>query len=278
MLLCAALSVATWAATTSQIRNSAEASMLVTGWIEVMPDGSVHDYSIEHPEKIPPAVLDLIKQNVPTWKFTLDGNANVIERARMNVRIVAKRVDDTHDSLSIVGATFGEGGDKSDEYVSRKSVTIPRYPQGAINARVDGTVYLFVRVGRQGQVEDVVAEQVNLGEYGNEHEMQRYRKLLADAAMDAIKAWTFNTPTTGKHVADAFWNVRVPVNFNLQVRGAPVQDTYGKWEGYIPGPRQPIPWMEVSKLPAVSADAIPDGSLGQANPDISLTTPLSPGA
>ncbi|RDS83199.1 energy transducer TonB [Dyella psychrodurans] len=274
-LLCAAMSSAVLAAGPSDIRKTAEASMLVTGWIEVMPDGSVHDYSIDHPEKIPLVVLQLIKNNVPSWKFKLDDKVAVIERARMNLRILAKRVDDTHNSIGIIGATFGETGDKSSDIVSEKYITTPRYPRTAVDARVDGTVFLLLRIGKQGQVEDVAAEQVNLGEYGSENQMRYYRGLLEDAALKAAREWTFNTPTTGKQTSYPYWYVRVPVNFNIHTLGHD-EDTYGKWEGYIPGPRQPIAWLQAEHAAPVTPDAIPTQGLTQLDPNLSLATPLAP--
>lgn len=272
-LLCAVLSCAVLAAGPDAVRKREEATMLVTGRIDVMPDGSVHGYSIDRPEKVPAAVTDLIQKNVPNWKFKIADNSNVIEQARMNLRIVAKPTDDGQYAIRIASSSFGEQKDLGSEYVSAKDRAAPKYPLSAEKARVDGTVYLFLRVGRQGQVEDAVAEQVNLRQYGSDMEMQRYRDVLADAALKAAKTWTFNTPTTGKHVADAYWNVRVPVAFNLKVRGAPEDDTYGKWQGYIPGPRQPIPWAQKTPQLSISPDAIPAGSISQADQNLQLMTP-----
>ena len=57
-LLCAVLSCAVLAAGPDAVRKREEATMLVTGRIDVMPDGSVHGYSIDRPEKVPAAVTD----------------------------------------------------------------------------------------------------------------------------------------------------------------------------------------------------------------------------
>lgn len=274
VLLCAAMSSTVLATEASDIRKTAEASMLVTGWIEVMPDGSVHSYSIDHSEKIPPVVLQLVQNNIPAWKFKVDNHVAVIERARMNVRIVAKQMDDKHDSIGITSAFFGNGSGIGTDYVSYKNVVVPTYPKIALNARVDGTAYLLVRVNRQGVAQDAVAEQVNLGEYGSEHEMQHYRKVLADAALEAVKRWTFNLPTTGPHMSDDHWDIRIPVNFDLHMMGAPQEDMYGKWKGYIPGPRTPIPWLQNPTPSAQGNDAIPAGSISQADEHLHLTTPL----
>jgi hypothetical protein len=271
---CAGLAYTAWATNPDEVRKQAEGSMLVTGWIEVSPDGSVHGYTLDRSDKIPAVVADVIQKNVPTWKFKLDGNPNAIERAKMNLRVVAKRVDDTHDSVAIAGATFGDSSATSDESVTYKSRPSPTYPPSAVQARVGGTVFLYLRVDRKGQVEDTVVEQVNLDAYGNDLQMRRYRDILADAALDAAKRWTFNTPTAGKHIDDPYWDVRVPVNFDLRPAGSTIEDTYGKWQVYIPGPHQPIPWLNSGSQTLPTSDAIPEGSISQVNQDLHLLTPI----
>jgi len=160
--LSASLAFAAWAAGPNEVRERAEGSMLVTGWIDVSPDGSVHSYTLDKPGKLPAVVTDLIQKNVPAWTFKLDGNPNMIERARMSIRLVARRADDTHDAVTITGANFGESNPASGESVTYKSRQPPKYPLSAVQAHVGGTVYLYLRVDRQGQVADAVAEQVNL--------------------------------------------------------------------------------------------------------------------
>lgn len=247
--------------------------MLVTGWIEVMPDGSVHTYSIDQSEKIPVAITDLIQKNVPKWQFKLDDHDNVIRRARMNIRILAKRVDDQHDSIAISGASFGEADPHPTDHITYKNRPPLHYPRDAVDARIGGTVFLYVRIGRDGGVQNIAVEQVNLDAYGSEAQMRHYRKVFGENALNAIKSWTFNPPTTGKHVMDPYWDGVIPVSFNINVIGAPKTDTYGKWEAYIPGPRETIPWAKSSHL-ASSPDTIPEGSFSQVDQPVELKTAL----
>jgi hypothetical protein len=260
------------AANATDVRKTTEATMLVTGSIEVAPDGSVHDYSIDRPEKLPPPVVDLLKKSVPGWKFEFTQTPDVIQRAKMSLRIVAKPVDDQHFGLHIIHANFGDPAASASEHVTRKDGKFPRYPEEAIREHVDGTVFLLLRIDRQGKVQDIAVEQVNLGAYGREAEMRHFRNLFGNAAMDAIKGWTFNPPTTGKHVSDPYWDVHMPVEFNAHPLGAPVEDTYGKWEAYIPGPRELIPWSKNNQV--YSPDAIPAGSISQADQSLRLKTAL----
>lgn len=274
-LVCTFLVCTAWAGGgSSEVRNRAEASMLITGWIEVMPDGSVHDFTLDRPEKLPPAVIDTMRKNVPNWKFALANHADAIQRARMYVRMTAKPIDDSHDVIIIAGATFGDSQNASSDHVTYKDRQPPKYPREAVASRVDGTVFLLLRVGRQGQVEDAAVEQVNLGEYGTEMQMRHFRQVLGDAALDVAQRWTFNLPTTGKHVLDPYWIVKVPIAFNLNRAGAPPKDTYGKWEPYIPGPHASIPWAKSDSRFFTSSDAVPAGTLSQADQPLRLITSL----
>ena len=134
---------------------------------------------------------------------------------------------------------------------------------------MSGTVYLVMRVNRQGKVENAVAEQVNLHTRTSEARVGFLREVLADAAIREARKWTYNLPATGKHVADSYWNIREPVMFTL----VPGEDDYGKWEVYVPGPRQPMPWLN-DKQVDISPDTVPAGSISQTTSSLHLATPL----
>ncbi len=270
----------TWsafAASPQEVRKQAQASLLVTGFVEIEPDGTVKDYVIDQPDKLPPVVTDVISKNVPTWKFEpviVNGTAREA-KSKMSLRIVAKQVDDKHDSVSIAAADFGANDSSAGETVTYKTRQIPKYPRMSIDARVSGAVYLLVLIDRQGLVGNAIAEQVNLFVYASDRDMDRYRKDLANAALSAVKHWTFNIPSTGKHVNDEHWVARVPINFNLTTDGSTrPQERYGMWQVYIPGPRQIAPWAEKSKLLSDSPDAQPMGTLSQVGEGPRLMTPL----
>ncbi|HUB88514.1 MAG TPA: energy transducer TonB [Dyella sp.] len=258
------------AANAGDIRKTAEATMLVTGSIDVAPDGSVHGYSIDRPEKIPPVVVDLIKNSVPGWRFQFAERVDAVQHAKMSLRIIAKPVDDQHEVLHLVGASFGHAG-ADGARVTYKNMQPPRYPQEAIREHVGGTVFLLLRIDRQGQVQNLAVEQVNLGSYGREAQMRHFRSVLGDAALEAAKGWTFNPPTTGKNASAPYWDMRAPVNFDPHPIGTSRADTYGKWEAYIPGPRASIPWAASNQS---TSDAVPVGTLSQAEQPMQLKTAL----
>jgi hypothetical protein len=273
-LICILLGHVVLASGADAVRKQAQASMLVMGSIDVAPDGSVQSYAIDHADKLPPVVVELLDKNVPTWKFEpvcVDGKP-VLATAKMSLRIVARRSDDHHFSAGIVGAQFGQDHEVATDSISYKTREQPHYPAMAVENRVSGTVYLLLRVGRQGQVEDAATEQVNLGVYASEVDMERFRSVLATAALKASEQWTFNVPTTGKHVTDDYWVARVPVNFSLSADRKP--DLYGQWQSYVPGPRQLVPWIEKGRLMAGDADATPAGGIYQLEQGLHLTTSL----
>jgi hypothetical protein len=69
---CLMLAWAVGPAGATNARSSAEASMLVTGTLEINADGTVRGYAIDQPDKLPAPVRDVIQKNVPGWTFKLD--------------------------------------------------------------------------------------------------------------------------------------------------------------------------------------------------------------
>jgi hypothetical protein len=263
-----------WAADTEAVRKRVESSMLLTGSIVITPEGAVRSFQIDQADKVPAPVQELLQKNVPQWAFQLapEQGEPVDTRATMNVRVVANEQADGNYALSIRGVHFGDYA--PGENVSSKTRVAPRYPIEAVSARAPGTVYVLLEVGRQGQVEDAIAEQVNLEVVGSDQEMTRLREVLADASLRAARRWTFNPPTTGPLVQAEHWFVRVPVQFNLSGPGQRPQAGYGQWRTYVPGPRQTAPWGQNSKLADSSADALPDGGIASAQSSLHLLTPL----
>jgi hypothetical protein len=269
--LCTLCACVAWAGT-SDIRKTAEATMLVTGAIDVAPDGGVYSYTLDRPERIPAPVVDLIKNSVPGWKFQFAERVAAIQHATMRLRIVAKPIDDQHDVLHISGANFGAAGADASERVTQTSMRTPRYPAEAIREHVGGTVFLLLRINRQGLIQNMAVEQVNLRAYGSEADMRHFRSLLGDAVLKVADEWTFKPPTAGKHAADPYWDVRLPVSFDVQSASASDGDAYGKWETYIPGPHASIPWATNNRNS--SLDTIPIGSISQVDQPIELKTAL----
>src|SRR5690606_5646140 len=162
------------------VRKQTEASMLLTGTIEIEADGSVRGYTIDDEDKVPDYVLANIGKWVPTWRFSpvlVDGKA-VPARAKMSLRMAAEPSGEDSFSIYIAGASFGESGERATDAIAARELKPPAFPRDVANMGGKGIVYLLLKVGRQGTVEDVVAEQVNLTVYASEPEMQRIRRRL----------------------------------------------------------------------------------------------------
>lgn len=278
LLLCALVWTGSCAET---IDPMAEASLTVEGKAMLNPDGTVASYTLREPEKLPPAVVDLVKQALPNWKFRFAGEtapAAPIEES-MVLRIVATDVDAKHTTIRIEGAQFSTAAETADERVVYNVHKAPMFPPRSLQARVSGTVYVLVRVGRDGTVLDAAAEQVNLHRYVEQDLMKVYRRDLADAAVTAIKRWTFTVPTAGPSAQLPYWYVRVPCNFYIANPGYDEHNgrKYGTWALYVRGPRETIPWVQDKKLLAESPDSTPDGTVHQLGTGAELVTPLTSG-
>ena len=71
--------------------------------------------------------------------------------------------------------------------------------------------------------------------------------------------------------ADDYWVVRVPVVFSLDgARDA--KTAYGRWEAYVPGPRNPNPWKQGDEGSAFSPDALVPGQAYLAGSGLKLLT------
>src|SRR3546814_2669494 len=89
-LLCTA--GVTPAVTQEQARRQTEASMLLTGMIEIAADGGVRGYSIDHEDKVPDYVRANIAQWVPAWRFAprLAAGQAVADRVKEEMGQAAK--------------------------------------------------------------------------------------------------------------------------------------------------------------------------------------------
>lgn len=276
-VLAIALSFSAMAAGPGAVRKSIEASMLLTGTIVVGPEGRVTQYSIDQPEKIAKGVLDFVDGNVSGWTFEptlLDGKP-VLTRNRMSIRVVANKQENGDFAVRLSGVSFLPFKAEEGTQVSSTRKTPPRYPVGAARAGATGTVYLIVKVGRNGKVEDVIAEQVNLEFVATENIMEQARKLFADASIQVARQWKYIPPVKGEDVDAPYWSVRVPIRYSMEGSKA---HQYGQWESYVPGPRQQIPWKDLRDLPSFSPDTMVAGDdLYPAGKGLRLLTPLQGG-
>lgn len=281
LLLGLLIAFASHAAGPGAVRKTIESSMLVTGWVSIAADGSTTKLELDEKEKLPDVVVSLIEKGGARWRFEpvlVDGVARKA-KARMSLRIVAKKIDADQYQVSIRSSYFGAEAVTPEEYVQQpdsiKPIAMkpPLYPENAARMGARGTVYVVLKIGREGTVQESFAEQVNLQVIGSDNEMKQMRGILAKSALGAAKKWTFQFPATGENAKQDVWVVRVPVDFQFYGHKRP---GYGQWDSYVPGPTLRAPWDTGSDM-TQSPDAMIAGGLYDARNSLRLLTPLQPG-
>lgn len=257
----------------SEMQRRVESSMLVSGTVDISPDGTVTSHTLDHRAKLPAMVVDLVDRAASRWRFQQDVAKNPSTRhTDMTLRIVARHQNDGTYKTKIVAASFGARA--LDEDIEVKSLQPPQYPQFAIENRIQGTVHLLVRVDRNGVVTDAASEQVDLDTVANEAVMQQIRKQFAESSVRAAKSWTFTVHRLSNR-PDGAWIVRIPAAFDIREFGNS-DAKVGKWLVYVPGPKQDAAWLEKYgyEKPETDNDALPAGTLQPLDHQLALTTPL----
>lgn len=267
----------------ADVRQQIEGSMLVTGYVYIEPDGRVGRLELDQSEKPPSAVKDLVEEAGPQWRFDpvmVDGIARKA-KARMSLRVVAKKFDADRYQVTLRGAHFGQEALSPEELLETGAATIqpvklrpPQYPALAAQMGARGTVYLILKIGQDGKVQEVLAEQVNLQALGREKQMEQMRGILAKSATSTARQWTFKPPTEGDAANATSWVARVPVDYSFAGDRNP---GYGEWEAYVPGPRQEAPWNTEALAPGETPDAMVAGGIYPVGQGLRLRTPLQSG-
>jgi hypothetical protein len=268
------------------VRKRAESSTLVTGNIHIERDGSVGGHSLDRPEQLHPQVVRLINQAAPHWRFepvVVDGQP-VRARAKMSVRVILNKQGENEQGedqyrLRIGSASFGDPhGVKGETVTAADMKSPPTYPKSAWQAGIQGTVYLVLKIDREGKVVDAIDEQVNLTVLGSDQQMTQGRVVLARAARAAAKRWRYDVPVRGPQAGQEFWSVRVPVAFALcdDVGPCRTEPEYGGWQTYIPGPKNRVPWITEEESRAGS-DALVAGEVHPVGSGPKLLTPPAQG-
>ncbi len=259
----------------AEFREQLRASMVVTGSIDIEPDGTVSALSLDQQEKLPGPVVDVTRKSVAQWRFEpvlVDG---VASRARVLVtlRVVAAPAGDGAIGISLANATFmHRKTDDRREHLRLFRYTPPRYPPFALDRNASGNVILLLKINRQGLVVEGAVEQVNLHAIGNARTVRLLRKFFGESAMDAARYWNFKTPTVGPDSEGPYWTARIPVSFVLDESSDPTP--YGQWVGYLPGPVQVASWLE--KAAPDASDSGANGSIQLVGSGPRLLTPLQP--
>lgn len=275
-LLCCLVMGTAWAGNERAVKRQIEASMQITGSLDVDETGCVRSHAVDRAESLPSGVVQLLDQILPTFRFQPvlhDGHPGAVH-AKMSLVVAANQVDREHVAIRIRSARFDESDPPPGELITIDHRVAMHYPVDAMSAGVAGTVYVAVRIDRSGHVVDAQAQQVNLRFIDNERGMQRWREALSKPTLATVRRYTFHVPTSGKHAGDEYFSGILPVIYRFEGDSLP---TYGTWQSYVPGPRQDIAWLDQEQADAGSNEAIPEGTFAQAGTGMTLLTPLDGG-
>ena len=255
-----------------QMRSEVEASMLVTGTVDIERDGAVASYAIDQEDKLPSQVTSLVHGFVPQMRFepVRDGGAPIATRAKMSLRLVAKPSGEGAMTVAIRSAHFGDETPVDDPNTVRgASLPPPRFPRSVSSIGGQGTVYTLVQVAPDGSIRDLAIEQVNLNAVGTAREMASVREALSNAVRLTARRWQFIPPDDGRVPKLGYWIVRVPIAFAFTDE----THQYGQWKAYHPGPRERPAWMPPDP-PGFSPDTLAAGTAHSAESRFRLLTPL----
>lgn len=189
--------------------HAAEVPKILNCTWSISVDASGQVTRLDSESKLTPEFKDRLEREIRAWRFK-PGTVNGQEAAtdsRLYVTLQATPIDDERSALHVVRAATGGGYGK---------MVPPRYPRASVDARRQGLVLLRVRYDESGQVvESMLSDKA-----------PRADKALVDAAIAAVKQWTFTPEVVGGHPLAS--NALVPVCFSLH--GIRVQPPKCDWK------------------------------------------------
>lgn len=257
-----------------------ESGMMVRGEVSIGSDGSVSALALHAEDELAPAIEKLVTDAAMKWRFAplVEQGKAVPTMARMSLRLAARQLDDGRFDVSLQNVIFYGRDPKDARSLVSVDITPPRYPRDALRSRAGGSVYLVLKVGRDGAVHDAFAEQVNLDFASGEADQRRYRRMFGDQAVAKAMEWKFRIPTEGELAGRDYWISRVPVSFSMQMsneKPKPTANSYGQWYSYVRGPREHAPWVEGDDEAGFSPDSLIEGRIYVADAHMPhLLTPL----
>lgn len=265
-----------------EVRASAEASMVLTGSIEVTAEGAVSGLVLDQRASLSAPIAALVEDTIRSWRFepTLQDGKAVATRSPMRVRLRGTQMVEGSMQVRIASVDFSEYDPEATDVVTNLRIVAPRYPKAALSMGGQGEAMLLLKIDRTGAVVDAIAEQVNMTVAGSGPAMDRLRGILAKASIAAARKWTFRPPTTGADAQRDSWTVRVPVRYALGDQRTDEAASYGRWQAFIPGPRQTAPWRTQEDAAEAGSDLLPAGGVYMVDGTkrgLRLLTPLAQG-
>lgn len=227
------------AQTRAGLMKDLEGSMLLKGRIDVGADGRVTGFTIQDSDHVDPDALAHVMRHVPHWRVhpaTVDG-IPVASSSPFSLRLVAKRRDDGLYDISMTGVSIREDLPAPARLRARE-MGPPTFPPDVMRMGGSGIAYLLLKIDATGKVIDTHVEQVDLTVLARRQVARQIRERLGQAALAAVRGWSFIPPTSGPEAGKSEYVLRVPVQFALD--GKP--PGYGMWTAHVPGERTPAGW------------------------------------
>jgi hypothetical protein len=210
-------------------------ALYAEGDIVLNPDGTVRDYTLTSTE-LPPSIAAPVDRSVRSWRFVpvlVDGQP-VAAKSRWNLRLSLEPVDGNY-RMRITKVTFGNPK-------RVHGLTPPKYPRDAAVAGIGAQVDLALKLDDKGKVIAAHSYQTSLTHRANDKVSGAWRRRFEQAATEAAMQWTFDlTETIGGKTVESI--TRVPVEFVAPTRNG---EGMTRWQSYVPGPINPLPWPEAT--------------------------------
>jgi hypothetical protein len=146
--------------------------------------------------------------------------------------------------------------------ITMKTLQAPPYPRDLLFAGVSGTVLLAIKVGADGQPEQVMAVQSALLDVkGNKSVLRRAVQLLEQSAISGAKTWRFNVASKPGPVSARDMTITVPISYMADGK-KPVAP--GMWRTEVRVPSRPIEWLQ--NEPDVQTIGVADLADGEVVP------------
>ena len=91
--------------------------------------------------------------------------------------------------------------------------------------------------------------------------MAGLRDAFAKASVAAARLWTYPPANSVLHPDDSYLIARVPVTFSINQPRARADDDYGRWQPYVAGPREVVPWLHAAQSATDGVDTAPQRSV-----------------
>lgn len=260
-----------YAAGPGGVRKKVEASMQVTGQVVIAPGGELQSYTLDRPELLPADVKSLLARYLPACEFsvvTASGKPETVV-SKMSLQVLARQNSEGGSTLSVNASQFADP--QAPEDIKALDMAAPNYPMDAVRMGFSGTVYVVLRLNPDGTVAQAHAEQVNMTVVASDNMLRIGRRLLEKAALVKARDWRFQIMPARLAEAGPV-DVRVPIDFAFRPEHPGSESSYGKWQGYVPGPYAAIPWRPQA-TDAQGLGALAAGGLYPLDSRIKLKNP-----